>query len=109
MLILQTYIVSTFLAAIGLAVFIFVAAAVRTWNSEPPTAKTTDAGQPELAWWVRINTAQPHCTYYFGPFTSAREAEIAQPGYVEDLEREGARQITAQVEWCQPKELTLFA
>jgi len=109
MQILQIYIASTFLVAIGLAVFIFAAAAVRTWNSEPSTVKTTQAEQSELAWWVKINTAQPRCTYYFGPFASAKEAEIAQPGYVEDLEREGAQKITVQVEWCQPQELTLFA
>lgn len=109
MQILQAYVISTFLVAIGLVAFIFVTAAVRTWNSEPSMAKKTEAEQSDLAWWVKIGTAQPHCTYYFGPFASAREAEIAQSGYVEDLEREGAQEITVKIEWCQPQELTIFA
>ncbi|HEY9748029.1 MAG TPA: DUF1816 domain-containing protein [Allocoleopsis sp.] len=63
--------------------------------------------QKDFAWWVEVVTAQPKCTYYFGPFTSAEEAKRAEPGYVEDLEKEGSKGIVAQVKWCQPKELTI--
>lgn len=61
-----------------------------------------------LAWWVEIITAEPHCTYYFGPFTSSEEARLAQAGYIEDIEQEGAQGINAHVKWCKPKELTIF-
>ena len=43
-----------------------------------------------LAWWLEVVTEQPKCTYYFGPFVSAKEAELAQPGYIEDLHHEEA-------------------
>lgn len=61
-----------------------------------------------LAWWVEITTTQPRCIYYFGPFTSAGEAHKAKPGYIEDLEQEGAEDIQATVKRCKPKDLTVF-
>ena len=60
-----------------------------------------------LAWWVEILTNSPRCTYYFGPFASAREARAAQAGYVEDLEQEGAEGIKVMVKRCQPPTLTV--
>ena len=62
----------------------------------------------KLAWWVKMTTTTPLCIYYFGPFGSAKEAELAQSGYIEDLEQEGVEGITVQIQQCQPKELTLF-
>lgn len=63
--------------------------------------------QKEAAWWVKIATEMPHCTYYFGPFDSVTEANETQPGYVEDLEREGAKGITVDISQSQPKTLTI--
>lgn len=60
------------------------------------------------AWWVEIITDKPRCTYYFGPFTSAQEAETFKPGYLEDLEKEGAQGIQVSVKRCKPTELTIF-
>ncbi|MBC6452706.1 MAG: DUF1816 domain-containing protein [Hormoscilla sp. SP5CHS1] len=61
-----------------------------------------------LAWWVEIVTDTPRCTYYFGPFTNKNEAEVAQSGYIEDLEKEGAIGITVVVKRCKPINLTIF-
>lgn len=61
-----------------------------------------------LAWWLEISTQQPQATYYFGPFSTAEEAQGSQGGYLEDLEQEGAQDITVQVKWCKPKQLTIF-
>ncbi|MBR8837370.1 MAG: DUF1816 domain-containing protein [Stigonema ocellatum SAG 48.90 = DSM 106950] len=61
----------------------------------------------ELAWWVEIETKDPHCSYYFGPFSSDLEAEEAQSGWIEDLAQEGAQGITNQIKWCQPSNLTI--
>ncbi len=61
-----------------------------------------------LAWWLEVITKQPQCTYYFGPFTSVKEAEFFQSGYIEDLEQEEAKGITVVSKRCQPKELTIF-
>ncbi len=58
-------------------------------------------------WWVEITTADPRCTYYFGPFNSALEARKAYPGYVEDLEGEGAQGITITIKLCRPEILTI--
>ncbi len=61
-----------------------------------------------LAWWVEVQTTHPDCTYYFGPFINADEAEQAKSGYVEDLEQEGAQEIQATVKRCKPKNLTVY-
>jgi hypothetical protein len=60
-----------------------------------------------LAWWVEIITASPRCTYYFGPFLTAKEAEEAQDGYLQDLEEEGALGIRVEIKRCKPTELTI--
>lgn len=60
-----------------------------------------------LAWWVEIITETPRCTYYFGPFASADEAQAAQSGYLEDLEQEGAQGIRVTIKRCKPTELTI--
>ena len=59
------------------------------------------------AWWVEILTTQPQCTYYFGPFASSNEANIAIPGYVEDLESELAQDIQTHIKRCKPPILTI--
>lgn len=65
------------------------------------------SNQLGLAWWVEINTSVPHCTYYFGPFDSEREAQFHRNGYVEDLYEEKARGIVAIVKQCCPDVLTI--
>ncbi|MGV0025897.1 DUF1816 domain-containing protein [Phormidesmis priestleyi] len=57
-------------------------------------------------WWVEITTADPQCTYYFGPFNSSLEARKLYSGYVEDLEGEGAQGITVTIKLCKPEILT---
>lgn len=60
------------------------------------------------AWWVEVTTGAPVCTYYFGPFDTAGEAEIAKQGYVDDLEQEGAKQVAATVvHRKEPQDLTI--
>jgi Domain of unknown function (DUF1816) len=59
------------------------------------------------AWWVKITTESPHCCYYFGPFASKIAADLAQAGYVEDLESELAQGIQVSIERYRPDELTI--
>lgn len=61
-----------------------------------------------LAWWVKISTANPSCTYYFGPFLTPEEAKSAEAGYVEDLEDEDAQGIQVSIEQSKPVELTTY-
>jgi hypothetical protein len=60
-----------------------------------------------LAWWVEVVTESPKCTYYFGPFGTAKDAKAAQFGYVEDLEQEGAKGIKVEIKRCKPTRLTI--
>lgn len=62
-----------------------------------------------LAFWVEIMTEIPRCTYYFGPFLTEDEAYQAEPGYVEDIEAEGATGLQVTVKRCKPKILTVAA
>lgn len=59
-------------------------------------------------WWVKIDTQSPQCTYYFGPFDSEEEAKSLYGDYIEDLQEEGARGISIQIQRCQPQQLTIF-
>ena len=60
------------------------------------------------AWWVKITTELPSCTYYFGPFATGNEADAAKAGYVEDLESESATGIHVLIEQrCQPTYLRI--
>lgn len=61
-----------------------------------------------LPWWIKISTAQPAVTYYFGPFDSLEEAKSSQAGYVEDLQQEDAQGISVEIKRCQPDNLTVF-
>ncbi len=61
-----------------------------------------------LAYWVRIDTSQPACTYYFGPFITVMEAKNAKGGYLEDLTNEGCSGIEVEIKRCKPTELTVF-
>lgn len=59
-------------------------------------------------YWIKVTTAKPSCTYYFGPFLTRKEAKLAQPGFLEDLETENAEGIKAEIRSSHPKELTVF-
>jgi hypothetical protein len=61
-----------------------------------------------LAVWIEIITDSPHCTYYFGPFSSESEAEVAKIGYIEDLESEGCKGLAVMVKRCKPEKLTIY-
>jgi Domain of unknown function (DUF1816) len=59
------------------------------------------------AWWVEVVTAQPICTYFFGPFANLKEAQLATPGYIADLKSESAQEIKLQIKRCKPEKLTI--
>ena len=59
-------------------------------------------------YWIEVKTAKPICTYYFGPFVTHNEANLAQSGFIEDLETENAENISAEIKRCQPQELTIY-
>lgn len=60
------------------------------------------------SWWAEITTVKPRCVYYFGPFKTSAEAKAAYPGYVEDLNNEGAEGVVVVIKRCNPKKLTIY-
>jgi hypothetical protein len=58
-------------------------------------------------WWIKVDTKVPTCTYYFGPFESITEAESNHQDYLQDLQAEGAEDISYIIEKCSPKQLTI--
>lgn len=61
-----------------------------------------------MAWWLEVTTESPSCTYYFGPYLRASEAEAEQQGFTTDLEQEGARGVKVIIKRCKPAQLTVF-
>jgi Domain of unknown function (DUF1816) len=61
-----------------------------------------------VAWWIEITTESPNCTYYFGPFATAQDAETEKSGYIDDLELEGAKGFKTAIKRCKPTKLTIF-
>jgi hypothetical protein len=61
-----------------------------------------------MALWIEIISQLPDCIYYFGPYASKKEAELAIPGYLEDLETEKADIIATNIKRGQPVQLTIF-
>ena len=59
-------------------------------------------------WWIEVKTAQPACTYYFGPYGEKAEAVSQQQGFVEDLKAENAVGIDVSIEPMQPEQLTVI-
>ena len=53
--------------------------------------------------WIKVTTAKPHYTYYFGSFLTRQEAQLAQPGFIEDLEAENAEGIKAEIGRFKPQ------
>lgn len=58
-------------------------------------------------WWIEITTTTPQCTYYYGPFQHAQEAEFLKPNYINDLKAEGAEGIRSRLTLCHPAKLTM--
>ena len=46
-----------------------------------------------LAWWAKIETDQPSCTYWFGPFITKRSLKENISSFIEDLSEEGSKNI----------------
>ncbi len=89
------------LAVLGL--IILTQAAIHAWQGR---ILYSDHSQRTWGWWVELHTDRPDCLYYFGPFSSAAEAENSVQGYIQDLSDEGAENITVQVKRCKPSQLT---
>lgn len=75
------------------------------WLSKTALQLSQELG---LAYWIKITTQNPECTYFFGPFLSEFEAQQYWSGYVEDLTHEGAADISVHIDRCRPSQLTIL-
>ena len=57
-----------------------------------------------LAWWAKIETEEPSCTYWFGPFITKRSLEENMPFFIKDLSDEGSKNIKHTLVRCKKEE-----
>jgi Domain of unknown function (DUF1816) len=92
------------LLAVALMGQILLEASKQAWQRRDLLGEDASA----WGWWIELQTAQPQCLYYFGPFAKVAEAENSKLGYIQDLQEEGAQNITVKVKWCKPEQLTIL-
>ena len=57
-----------------------------------------------LAWWAKIETDQPNCTYWFGPFITKRSLKENISSFIDDLSSEGSKNIRHSLVRCKKEE-----
>jgi Domain of unknown function (DUF1816) len=93
----------TFFAAVFLLLYIATKALMQAWQF--PNLSSEDS-EGTWGWWIELKTASPNYVYYFGPFSTADEAEKSRLGYIQDLAEEDAEVTATTVLWCKPQQLT---
>ena len=61
-----------------------------------------------LAWWAKIETDQPSCTYWFGPFITKRSLKENMPSFIKELTDEGSADIKHSLVRCKKEEPLTF-
>jgi len=57
-----------------------------------------------LAWWAKIETANPDATYWYGPFLSKRNFKENMFSFIKDLSDEGSTDIRHSLVRCKKEE-----
>ena len=57
-----------------------------------------------LAWWAKIETDQPSCTYWFGPFITKRSLKENISSFINELSDEGSKNIKYSLVRCKKEE-----
>ena len=57
-----------------------------------------------LAWWAKIETEDPCCTYWFGPFITKRSLKENISSFINDLSDEGSKNIKHSLVRCKKEE-----
>jgi len=57
-----------------------------------------------LAWWAKIETANPNATYWYGPFLWKRNLEDNIFSFIKDLSDEGSTDIKHSLVRCKKEE-----
>ena len=57
-----------------------------------------------LAWWAKVDTGTPSCTYWYGPFLSKRSLKVNLDAFLNDLSEEGSKDIKHSIVRCKKEE-----
>ena len=57
-----------------------------------------------LAWWAKIETVNPHATYWYGPFLRKSNLEENMFAFIKDLSDEGSTDIKHSLVRCKKEE-----
>ena len=57
-----------------------------------------------LAWWAKIETADPNAIYWFGPFLTKRSLKENMSSFIHDLLDEGTSSIKHSLVRCKKEE-----
>ena len=57
-----------------------------------------------LAWWARVETANPSGTYWYGPFLTKRSLNENLEQFLSDLSEEGSTDIKHNIVRCNKEE-----
>ena len=57
-----------------------------------------------LAWWAKVDTANPFATYWYGPFLTKRSLNENLEQFLNDLSEEGSRDIKHIIVRCNKEE-----
>ena len=57
-----------------------------------------------LAWWAKIETNEPSCTYWFGPFITKRSLKENISAFINELSDEGSKNIKHSLVRCKKEE-----
>jgi len=62
-----------------------------------------------LAWWAKVQTASPTTTYWYGPFLTKRSLKDNLKDFLNDLNKEGSKEIKHTIVRCKKEEpLTIY-
>ena len=57
-----------------------------------------------LAWWAKVETAEPKVTYWFGPFITRTRLKKKLNSFLLDLSEEGSSSVNHSVIRCRRRE-----
>ena len=74
------------------------------WFNRPKKLIRNFGNKLGLAWWAKIETSQPSCTYWFGPFITKRSLKENISSFIKDLSDEGSKNIKHSLVRCKKEE-----
>ena len=61
-----------------------------------------------LAWWAKIETVEPNCTYWYGPFLTKNSLKENMNYFIKDLSDEGITNVKHNLVRCKKEEPLTF-